>query len=98
MSGARRREGESEVDDWIKVVDRLPFVSTIKRDVVALRRLLYDRRAPRVAAIGLPGSGRTSLANALLSAVAFGDGGAAPAPDPGRWIRIDADGRRLDWI
>ena len=98
MSGARRREGESEVEDWMKVLDRLPFVSSIKRDLVALRRLLYDRRAPRVAAIGLPNSGRTSLANALLSAVTFGDGGAAPAPDPGRWVRIDADGRRLDWI
>lgn len=98
MSGARRREGESEVEDWMKVLDRLPFVSSIKRDLVALRRLLYDRRAPRVAAVGLPNSGRTSLANALLSAVTFGDGGAAPAPDPGRWVRIDADGRRLDWI
>lgn len=98
MSGARRREGESEIDDWMKVVDRLPFVSTIKRDVVALRRLLYDRRAPRVAAVGMRGSGRTSLANALLSAVTFGEGGAAPPPEPGRWVRIDADGRRLDWI
>lgn len=98
MSGARRREGESEVEDWMKVLDRLPFVSSMKRDLVALRRLLYDRRAPRVAAVGLPGSGRTSLANALLSAVTFGDGGAAPAPEPGRWVRIDADGRRLDWI
>ena len=93
MSGARK-EGDNEVDDWIKVVDRLPFVSSVKRDVIALRRLLYDRRAPRVAAIGLEGSGRTSLANALLSAVAFGEGGAAPGPEAGRWIRIDADGRR----
>ncbi len=98
MSGARRREGESEVEDWMKVLDRLPFVSSMKRDLVALRRLLYDRRAPRVAAIGLANSGRTSLANALLSAVTFGEGGAAPAPDAGRWVRIDADGRRLDWI
>lgn len=97
MSGARK-EGDNEVDDWIKVVDRLPFVSSVKRDVIALRRLLYDRRAPRVAAIGLEGSGRTSLANALLSAVAFGEGGAAPGPEAGRWIRIDADGRRLEWL
>lgn len=98
MSGARRPEGEDELDDWMKVADRLPFVSSIKRDLVVLRRLLYDRRAPRVAAIGLPGSGRTALANALLSAVTFGEGGVTPAPAVGRWTRIDADGRRLDWI
>jgi uncharacterized protein (DUF697 family) len=97
MSGRRRNE-ESEVEDWIKVVDRLPFVGAVKRDLTALRRLLYDRRAPRVAAVGMPGSGRSSLANALLNALAFGPGGAAPAPGPGRWVRIDADGRRLDWL
>lgn len=89
---------DDELEDWVRVIDRLPFVSSIKRDATALRRLLYDRRAPRVAAVGLPGSGRTSLANALLSAVAFGEGGAAPAPAAGHWVRIDADGRRLDWL
>lgn len=89
---------DDELEDWVRVIDRLPFVSSIKRDATALRRLLYDRRAPRVAAVGLPGSGRTSLANALLSAVAFGEGGAVPAPAAGHWVRIDADGRRLDWL
>lgn len=98
MSRAGRRESESEIDDWMRVLDRLPFVSSIKRDLSALRRLLYDRRAPRVAAVGMPGSGRTSLANALLSALTFGDGGVAPPPAPGHWVRIDADGRRLDWL
>lgn len=98
MSGASRQKGDNELDDLMKVLGRLPFVSSVKRDLVSLRKLLYDRRAPRIAAIGLRGSGRTSLANALLSAMTFGEGGAAPAPAPGRWIRIDADGRRLDWI
>lgn len=94
----RHRSDESEVEDWIKVVDRLPFVASIKRDVNSLRTLLYDRRAPRLAVVGMPGSGRTALANALLNALAFGQGGAAPAPAAGRWVRIDADGRRLDWL
>jgi uncharacterized protein (DUF697 family) len=96
MSEAKKSEDQSE--DWMKVLDRLPFVSSIKRDLTALRRLLYDRRAPRIAAIGMPASGRTSLVNALLSALTFGDGGAAPAPSPGHWVHIDADGRRLDWL
>ncbi len=93
-----RREQDNEIDDWMRVIDRLPFVGSIKRDATALRRLLYDRRAPRIAVVGLPGSGRTTLANALLSALTFGEGGAAPAPAPGHWVRIDADGRRLDWM
>ncbi len=96
--GTPQKGQDDELEDWIKVVDRLPFVSAIKRDAIALRRLLYDRRAPRVVAVGMPGSGRTSLANALLSAVAFGPGGVVPAPAPASWVRIDADGRRLDWM
>jgi uncharacterized protein (DUF697 family) len=98
MSESKRQGSESEVEDWMKVLDRLPFVSSIKRDLTSLRRLLYDRRAPRIAALGMPGSGRTSLVHALLSAVAFGERGAAPPPAPGAWVHIDADGRRLDWI
>ena len=50
MSDSKRQAPNDEVEDWVKVLDRLPFVSTIKRDLTALRRLLYDRRAPRVAA------------------------------------------------
>lgn len=92
---ARKQE---DVEDWVKVLDRLPFVGSVRRDAQALRNLLYDRRAPRLAVVGLPGSGRTALANALLSAATFGEGGAAPPPEPGRWVRIDADGRRLDWL
>ncbi|MEQ9077303.1 MAG: DUF697 domain-containing protein [Sandaracinaceae bacterium] len=92
------RTEQEELDDWVKVVDRLPFVSSVKRDFNALRRLLYDRRAPRVVAVGAPGSGRTALANALLHAMTFGDSGVMPAPDPGRWVHIDASGRRLDWM
>ena len=93
-----RRTDHTELDDWIAVVDRLPFVSSIKRDVTALRKLLYDRRPPRIAVVGLPASGRTSLANGLLSAMAFGPGGAMPSPEVGRWVHIDAAGRRLDWL
>ena len=96
--GAPRRRRDEEIEDWVRVVDRLPFVSSIKRDATALRRLLYDRRAPRIAIVGSPGCGRTTLANALLAAHAFGQDGAAPPPAPGQWVRIDADGRRLDWM
>jgi uncharacterized protein (DUF697 family) len=94
---SEQKRGQSEVEDWMKVLDRIPVVSAMKRDLTALRRLLYDRRAPRIVAIGAPGSGRTSLVHAFLNAVMFGDG-AAPPPAPGAWVRIDADGRRVDWL
>ncbi len=97
-SPKKKDKSENEVEDWLKVVDRLPFVASFKRDVTALRRLLYDRRAPRIAALGMPGSGRTALVNALLSAMTFGKNGALPEPAAGSWVRIDADGRRLDWL
>ncbi|MCB9592108.1 MAG: DUF697 domain-containing protein [Sandaracinaceae bacterium] len=93
-----QRNERSEIDDWMRVVDRLPFVGSVKREVTGLRRLLYDRRAPRLAVVGAAGSGRTALANGLLNAATFGPDGAAPPPAPGAWVRIDADGRRLDWI
>ena len=93
-----QRDDAAEADDWLKVLDRLPFVGSFKRDLTSLRRLLYERRAPRVAVVGVAKSGRTCLANALLNAATFGPDGAAPAPEPGAWVRIDADGRRLDWL
>lgn len=93
-----QRTEQNEMDDWLRVLDRLPFVGSVKREITGLRRLLYDRRPPRLAVVGAARSGRTSLANGLLNAATFGAQGAAPPPAPGAWIRIDADGRRLDWL
>lgn len=93
-----QRTEQNEMDDWLRVLDKLPFVGSVKREISGLRRLLYDRRPPRLAVVGAGRSGRTSLANGLLAAATFGVDGAAPPPAPGAWIRIDADGRRLDWL
>lgn len=98
MAGRRdETPPSSELDDVFKIVDRLPFLGSLKRDLTHLRQLLYDRRTPRVLAIGAAASGRTSLANALLKlpAIPLGPSEAAPAD---RWIRIDAGGRHLDWL
>lgn len=86
-----------ELDDVFRIVDRLPFLGSLKKDLTHLRRLLYDRRTPRVVAIGARGSGRTSLANALMKmpALPLGEHPAAPRD---AWIRIDAGGRHLDWL
>ena len=96
MTESKTHASDNEMDDWIAVVDRLPFIASVKRDFTSLRRMLYDRRAPRVAVVGAAGSGRTALANALLGAEAFD--ASTPHPNEGEWMRIDAAGRRLDWL
>jgi len=86
---------DGAVEQLLKVLEKLPFVSTLKRDVQSLRSVLYERRAPRVAALGRAGSGRSQLGNALLGKDAL------PIDKPiapGEWVRVDAHGSRLDWL
>lgn len=87
----------SSLDDLSALVNRLPFLGTIQSDLAQLRRMLYDRRAPRVMTIGAAGSGRTTLANELLLAAALPERPSAVAPE-GQWVRIRAAGRSLDWL
>lgn len=84
---------DGALDEVLKVLGRLPFVSSVKRDVEGLRELLYFRRAPRIVCVGLPGSGRTSLVNALLGRDVLPD-----VTEEGGWIRTDAAGTLLDWL
>lgn len=86
-----------ELSDFFGIIDRLPFIGSLKKDLTELRQLLYDRRTPRVLAVGAAGSGRTSVANTLLGlpALPMNEHPAAPAS---AWIRIDAGGRHLDWL
>src|SRR4029079_3102614 len=70
VSGARhegRMPNTSETNDWAKVIDRLPFVGALKRDLMSLRHYLVSRRPARICAVGTPGSGRSAIANALLN-------------------------------
>jgi len=88
-----RDGGGGAVDDFFHVVDRLPYVGSLKRDLEQLRRLLYDRRAPRIMVVGAAGSGRTSLVNGL-----FGGLGTEIDAPADRWVRIENHGRHLDWL
>lgn len=85
------------VDDLFGLVDRLPYLGTLKRDLEQLRRLLYDRRAARVMVIGASGSGRTALVNGLFGGQSEVEGGEISAPAE-RWVRIEHLGRHLDWL
>lgn len=90
---SERRESSSASDDLFSVVDQLPYLGSLKRDLEQLRRLLYDRRAPRILALGASGSGRTQLVNGLFG----GEGTEIDAPSD-RWVRIETEGRHLDWL
>ena len=91
------KQEQEPLSELLTLVDRLPFVGSLRRDVMRLRALLYDRRAPRVVAIGAPKSGRTQLANALLGKEALPHAGLDAAARGERWVHINADGARLDW-
>lgn len=87
------RDGGGAADDLFGLVDRLPYLGSLKRDLEQLRRLLYDRRSARILVVGAAGSGRTSLVNGLFG----GAGGEIDAPSD-RWARIEYQGRHLDWL
>jgi hypothetical protein len=83
------------LDQLVKVLDRVPIVSSVKSDLGDLRALLYDRRPPRIAALGLPSSGRSSLIRALIER---GEKQRDIHAEHGEWVHIEHAGSKVDWI
>ena len=89
------RVREVALDQLVRVLDHVPLVSSIKNDMSGLRSLLYRRRPPRIAALGLPSSGRSTLLRALIERM--------PARDPlhadhGKWVHLDHEGAKVHWL
>ena len=89
------RAKEVALDQLVRVLDQVPLVSSVKNDLTGLRSLLYRRRPPRIAALGLAGSGRSTLLRALIER--------EPASEPlraehGQWIHIEHAGAKVDWL
>ena len=82
------RDEEEGWRDLLAVLDRVPFVSGLKRDIASLASLVYERRAPRLMVIGGDRGRRDALATALV--------GAPPAKD-NAWNVIEDEGRTLEW-
>ena len=61
-----RAKKEVALDQLVRVLDQVPLVSSVKNDLSGLRSLLYRRRPPRIAALGVAGSGRSTLLRALI--------------------------------
>ncbi len=92
MSGHRK---EVALDQLVRVLDRVPLVSSIKNDLGGLRSLLLNRREPRIAALGSPGSGRSSLLRALVER--------GPIREPlhaehGEWVHLEHEGAKVHWL
>lgn len=92
MSG---RGKEVALDQLVRVLDQVPLVSSIKNDLSGLRSLLLDRRPPRLAALGLPGSGRSTLLRALIERRSIRDPLHA---DHGEWIDLEHEGAKVHWL
>lgn len=83
------------MDQLVRVLDRVPLVSGIKNDLASLRSLLYQRRAPRIAALGRAGSGRSTLLRSLIERQAAAEPLRA---EHGEWVRIEHEGSTIRWL
>ena len=96
MNGAMSgRSKEVALDQLVRVLDQVPLVSSIKNDLGSLRSLLLNRREPRIAALGLPGSGRSSLLRALIERRPIREPLHA---DHGDWVHLKHEGANVHWL
>jgi predicted GTPase/uncharacterized protein (DUF697 family) len=86
------------LDELEAVLLRIPGADRLVKDVRELRALLVDRRAPRIAVIGRRGSGKSSLANALIGAPVLETGSVADTTQWPRWIDVVHSTHRLRWL
>jgi uncharacterized protein (DUF697 family) len=91
----RNRGKDVALDQLVRVLDQVPLVSSIKNDLAGLRALLLHRRPPRIAALGMPGSGRSSVLRALIER--------GPIHDPlhaehGHWVHLEHEGAQVHWL
>jgi uncharacterized protein (DUF697 family) len=89
------RAKEVALDQLVRVLDQVPLVSSIKNDLAGLRSLLLRRRPPRIAALGLASSGRSTLLRALIERRPTRD---ALGAEHGQWVHIEHEGAKLRWL
>ncbi len=96
--GAPDGDTRTTLDELEQVLLRIPGAAMLVNDVRELRALLVDRRPPRIAAIGRRGSGKSSLANALMGAPVLETGSVSDTTAWPRWIDAVHATRRLRWL
>lgn len=93
-----RSEAAQTLADLEAVLSRIPGVGQLTADLRAIRALVLDGRAPRVAAIGRRGSGKSSIANALLGARVLEVGAVDDTTREPQWLDLVRNGRKVRWI
>src|SRR4051812_1676775 len=86
------------LDELERVLLRIQGLDALVSDVRELRALLFERRPPRVAVVGRRGSGKSSLANALLGADVLPVGAVTDTTSEGKWVELETNGRRMRWL
>jgi uncharacterized protein (DUF697 family) len=89
------RAKEVALDQLVRVLDQVPLVSSIKNDLAGLRSLLLRRRPPRIAALGLASSGRSTLLRALIERRPTRD---ALGAEHGQWVHLEHEGAKVHWL
>lgn len=91
-------ETAKALDDLEDLLKRIPGASKFVKDVRDLRDLLVNRRPPRIAVLGRRGSGKSSLANALLGAEVAPVGAVEDTTRVAGWYDITTRGHALRWL
>ncbi|MBL8681486.1 MAG: 50S ribosome-binding GTPase [Myxococcales bacterium] len=93
-----RSEAAQTLADLEAVLARIHGLSQLAADLRAIRALVLDGRPPRVAAVGRRGSGKSSLANALLGAKVLDVGAVDDTTREPQWLDLERNQRKVRWI
>ncbi len=92
------RDTAQALDDVEELLKRIPGARRLVTEVQELRALLVERRAPRVAALGRRGVGKSTLANALLGAEVAAVGAVEDTTREAGWYDVTHAGRSIRWL
>ncbi|MBK8693150.1 MAG: 50S ribosome-binding GTPase [Deltaproteobacteria bacterium] len=92
------RDAAQTLDDLEELLKRIPGAQKVINELRDLRALLVGRRAPRVAVLGRRGSGKSSLANALLGRELLAVGAVEDTTAAPAWIDLAVQGRQVRWL
>lgn len=92
------QETARHLDEVEELLTRIPGARRLVTEIRELRSLLVERRAPRIACVGRRGSGKSSLANALIGAPALEVGASRDTTQAPRWVDLASQGKSLRWF